>query len=94
MPPDLAEVARETANTAFGSPLVEAVQLGDMFGSDGDPVRRVRLILKDDAIDRLDGGTLLDANLAISRALQKAGEPLRVLVEYAEQRELDELGAH
>lgn len=94
MPPDLTEVARDAANTVFGRPIVEAAHLGDMIGSDGDAVRRVRLILKDDAIEQLDGETLLDANLAISRALQEAGEPLRILVEYAEQRELDELGIH
>lgn len=94
MPPDLAKVAREAANTAFGNPLVEAADLGDMIGSDGDEVRRVRLILKDDAIAQLDGEMLLDAGLAISDAMREAGEPLRVVVEYAEQGELDERGAH
>lgn len=44
-------------------------------------------------MDQLDGDKLLDAGLAISQALRKAGEPLRIVVQYAEQRELDELGA-
>ncbi|EIZ84963.1 hypothetical protein WYO_2336 [Methylobacterium sp. GXF4] len=91
--PDLAEVAKKAANASFGSPLVQAVRLGDMEGSDGDDVRRVQLIVSDDAIQQLDGDKLLDAGLAISQALRKAGEPLRIVVEYAEQRELDELGA-
>ena len=91
--PDLAEVAKQAANTVFGSAVVQNVRLGDMEGSDGDEVRRVQLIVSDDAIEQLDGDSLLDAGLAIRKAMQKAGETLRVVVEYAEQRELDELGA-
>ena len=91
---DLAEVAKKAANAAFGRALVQNVRLGDMEGADGDDVRRVQLIVSDDAIEQLDGDTLLDAGLAIRKALQKAGEKLRVVVEYAEQRELDERVAH
>ena len=91
---DLAEVAKKAANASFGSALVQRVSLGDMEGSDGEDVRRVQLIVSNDAMDQLDGDKLLDAGLAIRKALQKAGETLRVVVEYAEQRELDELGAH
>ncbi|MCJ2071871.1 hypothetical protein MKK75_24245 [Methylobacterium sp. J-030] len=78
----------------FGSPRVEAAHPGDMIGSDGDAVRRGRLILKDDAIEQIDEEALLDAGLAIRRALETAGEPLRVMVEYAGQRALDELGTY
>ena len=92
--PNLAEVAKAAANASFGRALVQAAHLYDMEGSDGDEVRRVQLIVSDDAIEQLDGDTLLDAGSAIRTALQKAGETLRVVVEYAEQRELDELGAH
>ncbi|KNY23150.1 hypothetical protein AKJ13_07685 [Methylobacterium sp. ARG-1] len=91
---DLAEIAKMAANASFGSPLVQAVRLGDMEGADGDDVRRVQLIVSDDAIQQLDGDKLLDAGLAIRKVLQKAGETLRVVDEYAEQRELDERGAH
>jgi hypothetical protein len=90
---DLAEVAKKAANASFGSALVQKVCLGDMEGSDGEDVRRVQLIVSDDATDQLDGDKLLDAGLAISQALRKAGEPLRIVVQYAEQRELDELHA-
>jgi hypothetical protein len=92
--PNLAEVAKAAANASFGLALVQAARLYDLEGSDGDEVRRVQLIVSDDAIEQLDGEKLLDAGLAIRNALHEAGETLRVVVEYAEQRELDELGAH
>lgn len=90
----LADVAKRAANAAFGSPVVESAHLDDMEGSDGDAVIRVRLIVADDGVAKLDGDRSLDAGSAIATALREAGEPLRVVVEYAEQRELDELGTH
>ncbi len=41
-------------------------------GSDGDDVRRVQLIVSDDAIDQLDGDKLLDAGLAIRQSPAEA----------------------
>lgn len=91
---DPAEVAKAAANAAFGRALVQTARLDEAVGSDGDDVRRVRLIVADGTIEHLGSEKLLDAGLAISEALCEAGEPLRVIVEYAEQRELDELGDH
>ncbi|MBE7203400.1 MAG: hypothetical protein INR70_37160 [Parafilimonas terrae] len=91
---DFAEVAKAAANASFGETLVKKAHLDEALGSDGDAVRRVQLIVRDGAVEQLGGEKLLDAGLAISDALRDAGEPLRVTVEYAEQRELDELGAH
>jgi hypothetical protein len=90
---DFAEVAKAAANASFGAAVVQNARLDDALGSDGDDIRRVRLIITDGAVERLGGEKLLDAGLAISEALRNAGERLRVTVEYAEQRELDELGA-
>ena len=90
---DLAEVAKAAANAALGRALVQAARLDEAGGSHGDKVRRVRVIVADGAGEHLGGEELLDAGLAISEALCEAGEPLRVIVEYAEPRELDERGA-
>ena len=91
---NLADVAKAAANAAFGGAHVQSARLEDMIGSDGDDVRRVRLIVREGAVEQLGGEKLLDAGLAISEAMREAGEPLRVVIEYAEQRELDELGTH
>ncbi|WP_187278330.1 hypothetical protein [Methylobacterium sp. WL64] len=48
---------------------MQNVRLGHTQGSDGDDVRRVQLIVSDDATGPLDGDKLCDVGLAIRKAL-------------------------
>ena len=91
---DFADLAKKAANTSLKADVIETARLDEIEGSDGDRVMRVRLIGADEKVAKLDGDELLDASTAIGAALRTAGEPLRIVVEYAGQRELDELGSH
>ena len=54
---------------AFECAPVQNVRLSHTQGSDGDDVRRVQLIVSDDATGPLDGDKLCDVGLAIRKAL-------------------------
>ena len=88
---DIARAALEAAGDELGANVVDHVDLFDDEGADRDEILRVRLLLRPGMGAKLDGDDLLDALLKISRRVAQAGEERRIVLEYADQEEIDAL---
>lgn len=82
------EIARAVAVEFLPRESFDHVEHGDATDSEGLEAIRVVIVLKPKTEGRVDGDAALDTLLGIQEKLQAAGEPRRVLIEYATIDEL------
>lgn len=82
----------EGANAVFGPHMLREVQIEPDVDTEGREILRVLLVLPDGAIKKLGGDKLLQANVAIKRAVSILGEERRPILSYATPEELEDDG--
>lgn len=72
--------------------LVEDVRIEPKIGWDGDEILEVMIVLKEGAIDQIDGDRFVKTLMSIKRNVGATGDPRMTLVTYATRAELAEDG--
>jgi hypothetical protein len=89
---DVEREALVVAKKNFGDENVVRVKVDPMVDLNGDDAWRVLIVLQSDAVDKIDGDTVLDNLIQIHNRLWERGEEDRLpFVEFATEEELAEI---
>ena len=83
------EVAKANLSSTFSSTASSTA-----VDSEGHDALKITIVIKPGAADKIKGDAALDTLVQIQDRLRKAGEERFPIVEYATQKELDEIGSH
>ena len=87
---EVSRIVEKAAKHALGKKLVDRVFAEPGMDAEGHNAVRITIVVKPDAVDKIDGDLLLDNLLEIHDALRERGEERTPIVGYATEAELAE----
>ena len=90
-PSKINEIAKDVAVANLGADNVVRVSSESIADSDGEDALRITIIIPENAIARISGDNALKTLVRMQERLRSAGDERFAIVEYATQRELDEV---